>query len=345
MNVIHASRSGLLGGACALALSCSATSNRPDPNAADAGADSGSGSSGSGASAGVGAAGAGGDGPEPVPTTIALENTGTEPLIVGSQCGGTFLTLSHEGEELAFDRSCSCPCDDHDACGCPAFCPNTQELVVPGERASREWDGLFAHFDDPACYELRSLARGDTVTAAGCWTGGAEGAARSCETVDFAYGDEREVTIPAEHHTAARTPMLVVLDNQTGGPIQIVTDECGSQAWVELSLPNDRGASLSEFCPCSCNADFELEPVGCPVCGGCAEPVAETVPAGGTHVFEWDGMFWNRYPSGCANRYAMPAGYGVSAEVCFTRRGETARTCQPFFFVLGELDQVTVTVQ
>lgn len=338
MTTSRTARPGLFLGACVLALGCSATSSRPEPDATDAGADAGAGSSGTGAHAGTG-------GPEPVPTTIALENEGTAPLIVGTLCGGTFLTLAHDGEDLVFDRSCGCSCDAPDACGCPPVCSNTQELVVPGERASIEWDGLYARFDEPACYELSGLSAGDVVTAAGCWTGGAEGAARGCETVDFTYDEQREVTIPAEHHTAARTPARIVLENQTGGPIQIVTDECGQQAWFALALKEHEGASLGEFCPCGCNADFELEPAGCPVCGGCAEPVVETVAAGGRHGFEWDGMFWNRYPSGCANRYPMPASYLVNAEACFTRQGESTRTCQPFFFVLGELDEVVVTLQ
>jgi hypothetical protein len=54
------------------------------------------------------------------------------------------------------------------------------------------------------------------------------------------------------------------------------------------------------FCPCACQEDFELG--GCPACGACAETVVETIAAGATHAFEWDGMFWYTYPSGCSRR-------------------------------------------
>lgn len=309
-----------------IVLGCSATADRPRTDA---------GASGAGA-------------PRPVPTRITLQNTGSAPLVVGNQCGGLFLSLAHDGEDLSYDRACMCACDAPGACGCPAICLNTQALVVPGKSAAVEWDGLYARFEDPSCYELAGLERGDTVTAEACWNESPEGATLACESVDFAYDREREVTISAEHHSAARTPVRIVLDNQSGSPIEIVTDECGTQRWFELALPLDddgETATLGSFCPCACSADFERDPGSCPVCGGCADPVVETVEPGATHGFEWDGMFWYGYASGCSAQYAMPAGVFLNAQVCFTRRGATERRCQPVFFVTGESDEVFATVQ
>ena len=319
---------------CSAALGCSATTDRPP---ADAG-NGGSGQDGGPQDAGDRPK------PTPVPTTFTLANIGSAPLVVGGQCGGTFLSLMHEGDSLLFDRSCACSCDAPEVCGCPPICLNTQELVVPGESTSVEWDGLFARFDEPACYELAGLTRGDVVTADGCWSLGLDEGAVACESVDFAYDIEREVTIEARHDSAVRTPVTVVLENQTGGPIELVTDECGVQTWFALELRDQPETTLSAFCPCACNADFELDSGSCPVCGGCAETVTSIVAAGATHSFEWDGRFFWSYQSGCMNQYSMPRGLMVAAEVCFTRSGATSRTCQPFSFVLGESDEVRATV-
>jgi hypothetical protein len=278
-----------------------------------------------------------------VPTTITLENAGSAPFVVGGLCGGSFLTLEHAGQPLAFDRGCACACDAPDACGCPPACLNTQELIVPGDSAVVEWDGFYARFDDPGCYELAFPPPGDTVVARACWNPTPDGESLHCQDQSFAYGADRAVTIRAEHHSAARTPQRVVLENQTGGPIEIVTDQCGVQDWFGLGPELEaRGNTLSVFCGCACDAEFEN--AGCPTCGGCAETVFETLQPGATHAFEWDGMFFHAYASGCAARFAMPAGFSVEAEVCFQRAGAELRECQPIRFTLGEQQELTATV-
>jgi len=287
---------------------------------------------------------AGGGAPEPLPTVITVENTGSSPLVLGNQCGGRFVGLSYEGEELTYDRSCSCECGGG-ACGCPAICFFTQELVVPGEQSSFEWDGLFANFEDhPSCYELSSIPIGDTVTASACWNEDAAGTPLDCASQDFTYGVEREITISAKHDSAARTPVRIRFQNRTGGPIDIVTDSSCQQDWFQLALPlpEGRSATLGKSCACSCDADFE--PGTCPECGTCPLPTSETVPAGEIRSFDWDGMFWYGYPSGCKAQYAMPAGFLVKAQICFTRQSTGVRTCQPVSFTLGESDEFLTTV-
>jgi len=338
-------RSRLFTAACAwLALgACSAISERPHADAGrreDAGAhDAGR---GDGGQRDGGARDAGK--PSAVPTTITLDNTGSAPFVVGNQCGGTFLTLSHAGENLAYDLSCSRECGT-DVGGCPAICLFTQQLVVPGKSASMQWDGRYGRFDDSGCYELAGLQRGDVVTAQACWNETPNGPPPQCQTTDFLYDQQREVTIRAEHHSAARTPVSIVLENRTGGPIELVTDSCGAQQWFALALKDEPGASLSTFCPCSCNADFAIDPGSCPGCGACADPVLQTLDDGALLTLQWDGMFWFAYDSGCSEQYAMPAGFMVNAQVCFKRPGATTRTCQPTSFTLGESAEVRVTVQ
>jgi hypothetical protein len=319
----------------------------PDGSAPDGGAPDGSAPDGSApdGSAPDSSAPDGGPG-QPVPTTFTLENNGSAPLVIGNQCGGSFLSLQHEGEPVFYDRSCSCACDEPDACGCLTICLYTQELVMPGKGASIEWDGLHASYEEGAgCYELASFPRGEALSAQGCWDESPDGEVFACESVDFAYGLDREVVIPAEHHSAARLPVRIVLENQTGAPIQIMAEQCGVQGWFELDLPVDEGesAAFDSFCPCPCDAAFQ--PSGCPSCGGCTEPVVMTLQPGGTHAIDWDGMFWYGYASGCSQLYPMPAGYLMNAQACFTREGATERTCQPVTIVMGETDEVVVAAQ
>jgi hypothetical protein len=277
--------------------------------------------------------------PLPVPTTITLENAGSAPIVIGDQCGGSFLSLKHGEQALAYDRSCACACEAGMVCGCPAICRITEQLVVPGKDASIDWDGLWLRYDDPSCYELAGLRHGDEVTAKACYHLGA--GIETCDETTFAYGAERNVKITAQPHSAARSPASIVLENRTGGPIRIITNHCGTQSWFQLALPDER-ASLSVFCPCSCTAEHGLGI--CPTCGECADDELETVANGAEHSFEWDGMFWYEYESGCTERYAMPAGYMVQARVCFLRAGESAPTCQPIGFIHGEGASARATV-
>jgi hypothetical protein len=228
------------------------------------------------------------------------------------------------------------------ACGCGAVCANTQRLIVPGRSASLDWDGLYARFAQPSCYELDAPQRGDSVTAKACWNETSDGTQSICASVDFAYAIERDVTIRAEHHSAQRSPIRVVIDNQSIAPITIATDVCGAQDWFRLALPGDERAAINAFCACACNPDFEAS--ACPTCGPCAEPVFATVEGGTQSTFEWNGMFWYTYESGCSQPLAMPRGMRVDAEVCFTRAGASTPTCQPVSFVQGENDEVWATV-
>lgn len=272
--------------------------------------------------------------PKPAPTTITLANAGSAPIVIGDQCGGSFLSLEHDGQALPYDRSCGCECGSGSACGCPASCRITEELLVPGEERAIEWDGLWMSYgDDPSCYELAGLSKDDEVTAQACFHVGTLQGEPACERESFAYDTERDVVIDVMPHSAARTEQTLVLENQTGGPVEIVTDHCGAQQWVDLKLPGGH-ASLASGCPCPCNADWTRG--DCPACGGCNEDVLQTVENDASSPFTWDGMFFHTYESGCSERYAMPAGYLVQAEVCFLKAGASAKTCQPVSFEHGQ---------
>jgi hypothetical protein len=338
MLATRSSRSWPLG--LVLVLGCSALSDRasddarPDPRPVQDGGRAGTGS----------VPHVDQDAAVPVPTTITVENDGSAPIVLGNLCGGRFLGLSHEGDELAYDRSCANECGS-DVGGCPAICLFTQELLVPGEEASFDWDGLFASFEGhPECYELSSLPSGDEVSATACWNETPEGELVDCTSVGFAYDEERDVTISVKHDSEARIPTKISFKNLTGGPIGIGITSCGQQDWFQLALPLDEGrsVSLTSSCPCSCDADFEV--TVCPDCETCSVPTIETVPAGETRSFEWDGMFWYNYPSGCSAQYAMPASFLVPGEICFTRQSTGVRSCQPVSFVLGENAEISTAV-
>jgi hypothetical protein len=280
--------------------------------------------------------------PEPVPTTLTLVNAGSAPMVIGDQCGGHFLSLTHDGDALPYNRSWFCSCDAPDVCSSPVRCLSTEKLLVPGQQSTLEWDGLWMRYDEPSCYELAGLERDDTVTAEACGHVGTVDEPSFCTRADFAYDTDRNVTIEAMPISAARKEITVVLDNQSGAAIDIVTDRCGAQDWFHLALPSG-DASLAQFCPCECDADFK--PTDCPVCGGCAEDVTQSVASGSSATLTWDGMFWHSYESGCAMRYAMPTGYTVQAEVCFKKANATLPTCQPVMFVHGQQTEVHVVVE
>jgi hypothetical protein len=334
---------GVLGCGACVAVACSRTQAVPTDAGVskDAGAGKKDASAGKDAGTGKDAAVTDGGTLEPVATTISLSNVGSVPIVIGDQCGGSFLHLSHDGQDLPYDRSCACSCATPGVCGCPPVCRVTEELLVPGQKIAVQWDGLFIRYDDPSCYELAGLHKDDAVTAQACWHQGPPNTPPICATTDFAYDTQRDVVVEVQAISAARTEAKIVLENRTGGPLRIVTDRCGSQQWFNLALPSG-DASLATFCPCSCDAKFGRDV--CPSCGGCAEDVLETVANGSTHSITWDGLFWHTYPSGCSAKYPMPGGYTVHAEVCFVKANASTPTCEPVSFVLSQNAEVRVVV-
>jgi hypothetical protein len=277
-------------------------------------------------------------------TSIELRNVGSAPFVTGSTCGGSFLALSQDGIELVVDRSCSCACEGDGACGCPAVCLNTLELLVPGESTSFLWDGEYARFDDPSCYVLASPAHGELIAAEACWNQLPSSTVPGCQREEFRYGIDREIVIEGDNPMAGLTGVKIVLENQTGEAIDIVTDECGVQRWFRFGPELEAaGRTLDAFCSCQCDADLEVS--DCPVCGPCSETVALTLEPGEIQVFDWNGGFVHTYDSGCARRYAMPPGMFLQTQVCFRRTASRAEECQPLAFTLGESAEVFATVR
>lgn len=280
--------------------------------------DDGSSDAGPGMDAGSGVA---------VPTDFVFYNRGTDPVVLGGNCGETWPSLTQDGETLGIDTSCACSCADfHSPAGCPGcpdICLNTTELVVPGVPHTYNWDGLALNFARPECYSLQAPAHGSLITAWACHDLAASDNP-PCVSTEFEYGVDEEVTLTATPGPQPGERHAIVIENQTGVSIEIVVDHCGSEAWFQVAEEDPR-ISTSVFCPCSCNDAFQ--PDVCPVCGACADDVVVTLAQGESHDFDWDGRFWYQYDSGCARNYAMPASYGPLVKVCYTKLGDDAATC------------------
>jgi hypothetical protein len=300
-------------------------------------AGAGGGVAGRTSAAGRGGAGVSGI-PEPTATMFEIRNEGEAALLLGSNCGASWLGLTDGAKQLGIGSSCACACDDLSACRCPAICVNTQELLVPGTSASRTWEGVAFDFSgDPSCYERHVPQPGDSLTARGCWNTAESGETEGCSAVDFVYGEDSVVTIPAKGEAPASSLTRLVLTNTTSGPIEVVTDSCGLQGWFALDMGPE--IALSTFCPCECSS--ELKPNQCPTCGGCTEDVIQTLSPGEDVSFEWDGRFDYRYGSGCTQRYGMPAGTQVKGKFCWRKPAESAQTCVTGPFPLGRVTTMT----
>jgi hypothetical protein len=265
-----------------------------------------------------------------VPTDFVFDNRGSEPVVLGSNCGGNWLALTQDGEPVGIDPSCACSCEAFDStegcAGCPDICQDTSELAVPGVPHTYSWDGVVLSYDArPECYRPQAPTHGSVLTAWACHDVDAN-AEPPCVSDDFEYGVELEVTLsatPAPHFGA---PQPIAIENQTGVPIEIVVDHCGSQGWFRLAEVDARIAT-SAFCACACNDEFR--PEVCPDCGACAEDQILTLANGESLTGIWDGRFVYQYDSGCSRGYAMPPTYAPLASVCYTKLGDDSPTCTP----------------
>jgi hypothetical protein len=299
-----------------------------------------------GGTAGTGVADAGsldGGGNVASPTTFVLENQGVAPILVGNQCGGLWLSLSRGDESLLVDRSCECDCRMPDFCGCPAICRITEQLLVPGQRTEEGWDGVAAAIaPGKSCYTASVPPTGKTLGAEACWNVDDQSGARNCVSETFLYGIDTEVTLAAKPAAIDPVTTAIELKNETGGPIEIVVNRCGSQGWFNIA----RGAeplSTSTFCPCACDDEFELSE--CPACGACAPDVIQTLEPGETQALTWDGKFWYTYPSSCQRRYDMPPIVMVEAKACWSAQGESAQRCATANFTHGQAEPVKLVAR
>lgn len=283
--------------------------------------------SGSGAGTGAGGTGA----PGGAPLDVLLQNRGQSPVLLGGNCGQAWPSFSRNGEVIATDSLCGCSCSEYQgACGCLAFCPITAELLFPGEDTSYRWDGYERATTSLGCYELEGFERGDMLTASACFDLYFEGDQSfiECAETDFAYGVDNEaiITIEPEAKQPIATPLT--LTNMSSKPITIITDSCGSQAVFELKGTAEQNMSMNAFCPCSCAEDWKTSI--CPACGACADDVTQTLAPGESYTTTWDGNFFYHYDSGCSQRYAMPRGFPVEMNVCYTKEGESQSTCMAY---------------
>jgi hypothetical protein len=269
---------------------------------------------------------------EPIETTFVIRNDGEAALLLGSNCGDNWLTLSEQGQPVAHDSTCSCECGAvSNACQCGFICRYTEEVIVPGKSATRTWDGNALDFPaNDTCYVKRVPESGSQFEARGCWN--VYDDKESCSAVPFAYGSDTSVAISAKADPPAATLSRIMLTNATEGPIQVVKAHCGLPGWFEL----DMGMQLSIHDTCACPCEDGFKPGACPTCGACAEDEIETLAPGESIWSDWDGQFSYQYESGCSKRYAMPKDTNVMVRLCWTKSGETAPTCRTPPFRLGE---------
>jgi len=282
------------------------------------------------------------------PTDFVYENRGPDPVVIGGSCGETWPSLTQDGDPLAIQGGCACACSDfHTPDGCPAcpdICLNTAELVVPGVPHTTSWDGLAFNYTRPECYTLQAPAQGTELTAWVCHDVDASDDPQCVET-DFEYGVEQEVLLRATPEPQPPVRQLIQIENQTGVPIDIVVDRCGSQGWFQLAEKDPR-IVMNMFCACACNDAFEVE--ACPDCGACNAEQSLTLAVGESHSFEWDGRFWYQYESECARNYAMPQSYAPLVKVCYSKLGDgdESLTCtvpQPLAVGEGLVETFAVT--
>jgi hypothetical protein len=270
----------------------------------------------------------------PSQTQIAVRNQGAAPILLGTACGGLWLELFNQNMPIDYNRYCKCPCEDRNVCGCPAVCINTQTVLVPGESSELIWDGIALDSNtNPGCYLQSVPELGTGLTAKACWNA-PEGTKTPdhCSEASFAYGKDLKVTIPASSPAPAPRSVTLKLVNGSMGPIEIVQQRCGTQAWFELDMGEH--FALDQFCPCSCDAKYQRD--SCPACGPCAEDVTKTLAVGASESMVWDGGFYYSYASGCAKRYALPDGTHVSGKLCYRRSSDMTTTCTPTAFELGQ---------
>lgn len=323
---------------------CEVREHRAEASVPDAGQVAASDSSPSRAAADSGDAG--NAGPEPatvVHTRFVVENTGKAPALLGaSDCYGRWLSLKQGDEERRWDQTCLCQCGAQMVCTCPGTCPRTQELLMPSLTTEIEWDGIVRDVQLSECYEPVVPAAGTELTAKACWDGLiGSGVEPNCSTTDFKYGEDQVVQLKAAGELAQPHQLSLTLVNETGAPIEYVSERCGRQGWFKLDMGEHSSATAG--CPCICSPDKQQ--ASCAACGACAADVTKTLGPGERATLEWDGRFTYTYPSRCTESYIYPTGVFVNGKLCWRKLGETDERCNGLGLLLGEIDSVTVTAQ
>jgi hypothetical protein len=282
------------------------------------------------------------------PTTFVLENAGAQPVVLGSNCGGSWLRIERAGREIEFDRACRCSCRDKEStqgcASCPAVCTSTQKQLAPGLNERLAWDGIqLDSSQGQGCYVEAAFPSGTELTATACWNLDAQTGKGTCISKRFVYGVDREVVLSAEPVAAEPSSIAFTLENRTGAAIDL-TDYCGGvSTWFNIGAPGVK-TSTGSFCPCTCVDQYRQS--SCPTCGGCVEDVVHSVAPGATHTSVWNGRLVYTYPSGCAGHYAAPVGSPLTVEFCWRLSGSDAgtATCRQSEIVHG-VEAVTLIAQ
>jgi hypothetical protein len=262
------------------------------------------------------------------PMTFTLENAGAQPLVIGSSCGGSWLRIKRAGRAVEIDRSCRCSCREMESSqgclSCPAVCTSTEKQLAPGGSERVEWDGI--QLDDAngkGCYVEGAFAIGTELVAEACWNVDAQTGSGTCMSQTFAYGVDRDVVLRAKPVASAPSAVALKLENRTGATIE-VRERCGGLwSWFDIKAPGVV-TSTAAFCPCRC--DERYGNLGCATCGGCADDVVHSVAPGASLGATWDGTLVYSYPSGCAQRWAVPIGSPLTIDFCWRVAGADAGT-------------------
>ena len=323
-----------------------AESGRGGPGSGNGGAAGNAAVSGKGGAGSGGVSGANsssGRGDAPIKTKFVVRNDGEDALMLGSKCGAIWPLLYAGDNQLGLVNTCSCPCSDRDACGCPGVCLDTQELVVPGKSVEKNWDGTALDYSTDmtrSCFVERVPATGSALEVRACWNYGDRGMSDTCSSESFAYGTETEVTISAKPEAAAKSvkPTTVGIRNAGSTPIYVIKDRCGAQDWFRLNMGPE--ISVNTFCACDCDENFHA--MNCPACGQCAADQYERIAPGATLQLEWDSKFWYRYESGCSNRYNMPLESQLKVKLCWSQTAGGDDICQETIVDVGASNILTV---
>jgi hypothetical protein len=110
------------------------------------------------------------------------------------------------------------------------------------------------------------------------------------------------------------SPATIELVNGSNAPVYAQTKECsGNPSWFRIGTT---GTEISPFLYCA--ADCATNPTGPQGCAAiCQAPQFSKLDPGGSIRFEWDGMYWENEPAGCANHVALVRGEPLQLTFCW----------------------------
>lgn len=308
-----------------------------------------------------------GDHPEATSFQLANRTGGTIRVQVRATCKAEppgWVSLSHASREFEPTLGRECPCsevEDGTPCAsrgepCPA--PSIEE-VPTGETVNWQWSGealVPDRVDDVACYAREIPEVGTEFQAEFCWSAssGPTGVGESlenptCETVDFRYGEDRQVRAVAGDEGDGPQATKFVLQNSSDQRIFTRTpQDCGSPTgpWIGLRHEGERVRFGADCTVCKCGDDGLGD--GCTVCErGCPTPDTQALRPDVSVTMEWSGTGWRANDDGdrrCWSEWAPDPGTSLTASFCWfdSRKGNNL-SCATREFEYGA-DTVTFEV-